>query len=48
MGVGSQGLELPWEMDLSGVSWITTDFFGTELDKRGVGVKLCERGSAWP
>lgn len=48
VGLGSQGLEVPWEMDLSGVSWITTVFFGAELDKRGVGGKLCECGGAWP
>lgn len=48
LGLGSQGLEVPWEMDLSGISWITTGFFGAELDKQGVGVKLCECGSAWP
>lgn len=30
LGLGSQGLEVLWDMDLSGISWITIGFFGAD------------------
>lgn len=37
-----------WKCLGNGPEWGFMDFLGAELDKQGVGVKLCELGCAWP